>query len=129
MAQSIQYLNITVKELLFEHLLEKTTEGIIRKISDLNLKHLYFNETFDLNSLMEKRLSELSGGEKQKILFLRTIIKDAQIYIFDEPTAILDSDSIENIIKFMEVLKNGKIVVIITHETELFNIFDETINL
>lgn len=129
MAQSIQYLNVTVKELLFEHLLEKTTEGIIRKISDLNLKHLYFNETFDLNSLMEKRLSELSGGEKQKILFLRTIIKDAQIYIFDEPTANLDSDSVEDIIKFMEVLKNGKIVVIITHETELFNIFDETINL
>lgn len=129
MTQSIQYLNITVKELLFEHLLEKTIEGIIRKISDFNLKHLYFNETFDLNSLMEKRLSELSGGEKQKILFLRAIIKDAQIYIFDEPTANLDSDSVEDIIKFMEVLKNGKIVILITHETELFNIFDETINL
>lgn len=129
MTQSIQYLNITVKELLFEHLFEKTPESIIRKILELNLKHLYFNESFNLNSLMEKRLSELSGGEKQKILFLRTIIKEAQIYIFDEPTANLDSDSVEDIIKSLETLKNNKIVIIITHEAELNSIFDETINL
>lgn len=129
MTQSIQYLNITVKELLFEHLLEKTPESIIRKISELSLKHLYFNDSFNLSSLMEKRLSELSGGEKQKVLFLRTIIKDAPIYIFDEPTANLDSDSVEDIIKFLKTLKYNRIVIIITHEAELGSIFDETINL
>lgn len=129
MTQNIQYLNITVKELLYEHFMEKTSDSIIKKVSELNIKHLYFNETFNLYQLMEKKLSELSGGERQKILFLRTVIKDAQIYIFDEPTANLDSDGICDIIKFLGFLKENKIVIVITHEAELFRILDEKIYL
>lgn len=129
MTQNIQYLNITVKELLYEHFIEKSSENIFEKVSELNIKHLYFNETFNLSYLMEKKLSELSGGERQKIMFLRTIIKDAQIYIFDEPTANLDFDGICDIIKFLETLKENKMVIVITHEVELFRIFDDTVNL
>lgn len=43
-----------------------------------------------LNDLLEKDVKTLSGGELQRLAIATTLSKDAQIYLFDEPTAFLD---------------------------------------
>lgn len=43
-----------------------------------------------LNDLLEKEVKNLSGGELQRLAIAATLSKDAQIYLFDEPTAFLD---------------------------------------
>lgn len=43
-----------------------------------------------LNDLLEKEVKDLSGGELQRLAIAATLSKDAQIYLFDEPTAFLD---------------------------------------
>lgn len=43
-----------------------------------------------LNDLLEKEVKNLSGGELQRLAIATTLSKDAQIYLFDEPTAFLD---------------------------------------
>lgn len=45
---------------------------------------------FSLDVLMEKEVSELSGGELQRLSVAVTLSRDAEIYLFDEPTAFLD---------------------------------------
>lgn len=45
---------------------------------------------FSLDVLMEKDVSDLSGGELQRLSVAVTLSKDAEIYLFDEPTAFLD---------------------------------------
>lgn len=43
-----------------------------------------------LTDLLEKEVKNLSGGELQRLAIAATLSKDAQIYLFDEPTAFLD---------------------------------------
>lgn len=45
---------------------------------------------FALEDLLEKNVKSLSGGELQRLAIATTLSKDAQIYLFDEPTAFLD---------------------------------------
>jgi ATP-binding cassette subfamily E protein 1 len=45
---------------------------------------------FSLEELLEKNLKDLSGGELQRLMVAVTLSQDAQLYVFDEPTAFLD---------------------------------------
>ena len=45
---------------------------------------------FALDDMLEKHVSKLSGGELQRLAIAATLSKDAEIYLFDEPTAFLD---------------------------------------
>lgn len=45
---------------------------------------------FALDDMLEKQVSKLSGGELQRLAIAATLSKDAEIYLFDEPTAFLD---------------------------------------
>ena len=55
-----------------------------------------------LNSLMEKKLTEISGGELQRVAITLALSRDADIYLFDEPTAFLD---IEQRFEFAALLR------------------------
>ena len=45
---------------------------------------------FSLDNIMDKEVKDLSGGELQRLAIATTLSKDADIYLFDEPTAFLD---------------------------------------
>lgn len=45
---------------------------------------------FALEEIMDKTVKDLSGGELQRVAVAATLAKDADIYLFDEPTAFLD---------------------------------------
>ena len=47
-------------------------------------------KTFTLEEILDKQVKELSGGELQRLAVATTLSKDAEIYLFDEPTAFLD---------------------------------------
>jgi len=67
------------------------------------------------NSLVGERGIKLSSGQKQRIAIARTILKDAPILIFDEPTSSLDSIT-ENLIQdSLKLLMNNKTVIVIAH--------------
>lgn len=68
---------------------------------------------------LSKRVSKdnISSGQKQKILLLRALNKDADVYIFDEPLSNMDIVSKQHFAKVVESLINdNKIVIVITHE-------------
>jgi len=64
----------------------------------------------------------ISGGQKQRLLIVRTILKKADVYIFDECTSALDKDN-ENLVKKLILkLSEKNIVIVITHRTNMMNL-------
>lgn len=72
----------------------------------------------ELDELKDRMLSELSGGELQRVMIASTLAKDADIYLFDEPSAYLDVEqrlSVAKIISnILEVI--GKACAVIDHD-------------
>ena len=62
----------------------------------------------------EKGLT-LSGGQRQRIGIARALIRNSPILILDEPTAALDTESEEFVMKALEVLMKGRTVITIAH--------------
>ncbi len=74
-------------------------------------------ETLGISKLAEKRISELSGGEKQRVAIARAIVNDPKIILADEPTGALDSKTSAEIMNvFKELNSEGKTVIIVTHD-------------
>ncbi len=71
-----------------------------------------------LNIDMNKRLSELSGGELQRVAIVKTLQADADLYLFDEPSAHLDVEERLVISKVFRdfVSKKDKTIMVIDHD-------------
>ena len=83
-----------------------------------------------LDDLKNKVVSQLSGGEKQRVAIARVIVQDTELILADEPTGALD---INNSIKIMDILKKlnkkGKTIIVVTHNNEIANYCDRIINI
>lgn len=78
-----------------------------------------FLKIFEISELETSLISTLSGGEKAKVQFIRTVLYNKKIAFLDEPTASLDKKStilVEDIIVKMK--NEGKLILIITHDYE-----------
>jgi len=74
--------------------------------------------------------SQLSGGEQQRVAIARAIGHDPKIIFADEPTANLDNETSQLILKaFMELHKEGQTIVMVTHEEEYATLADRVIGL
>ena len=85
------------------------------------------NIAMDIYCILEKGIKDinmLSGGEKQKIEFVKTILKEAKVYIYDEPTAHLDQESKQEYYNYLEQQKE-KIVIMISHNNQEEKYIDE----
>jgi ATP-binding cassette subfamily C protein len=106
-------------------------ENITRGIVDYSVESL--NKLCDLFGLkniidLEESIS-LSGGEKQKVSIIRGILKNPSLIIMDEPISALDTSSINVLKQELSKRKNEAIIILISHNEELFDIIDEFIEL
>jgi iron complex transport system ATP-binding protein len=70
----------------------------------------------DIERYADQRVTTLSGGEAQRIEIARALIRDSDLYLFDEPLSAQDSASKVRIINYMKSLaKAGKTVLVIAH--------------
>lgn len=74
-------------------------------------------ELVGLSSLKKRQISELSGGEFQKMLIARALSTDPQIIFLDEPTANVDTKSRDAIFDILKELNKSKTIVMVTHDT------------
>lgn len=75
-----------------------------------------YTKLLNTEKLMDKNIFSLSGGEKQLVAITSVVAMDNKIYLFDEPSASLDHESIELLKKaILKLKKMGKIVIIAEH--------------
>jgi multiple sugar transport system ATP-binding protein len=71
--------------LAFGLMIKKVDPAIIKE------KVLKAAEILDLTTYLERKPSDLSGGQRQRVAMGRAIVKDAKIFLFDEPLSNLDA--------------------------------------
>ena len=99
-------------------------------ISLLNLEELDLREKELQKSIVGDRGgSSLSGGQRQRISIARALYRDAKILILDEPTSALDYLSSKSLFSLLQKIKKDKMIVIISHEREFLNYFDNYVDL
>jgi ATP-binding cassette subfamily B protein len=72
-----------------------------------------------LPNMLDYKLSEqtqFSTGQKQRLAFARAILREPELFIFDEATANLDAETESKIIDIVRELSSNKIIVVISHK-------------
>ena len=109
-----------VKSLL-SHSYDAPIEGSMIEnqiIQPMNIKKLY-----------DKRIDTLSGGELQKVAICSTLIRSADIFALDEPSAFLDVEDRIFLAKFIHrfIKARGKSAIIIDHDMQLIDLVSDTL--
>ena len=72
-----------------------------------------------LGDHMDKKPSQLSGGQMQRVAIARALINDPEILLADEPTGALDSKTSVQIMALLTEIANDRLVIMVTHNPEL----------
>ncbi|MDR0854377.1 MAG: ABC transporter ATP-binding protein [Clostridiales Family XIII bacterium] len=100
--------------------------GLFSNKKDLTKKILDISERYGLGVDPDKRVFDMSVGEKQTLEIIKVLYRGAKILIMDEPTAVLTPQEIEKLFKIIRNMRDeGCAVVIITHKlNEVMEISD-----
>jgi ATP-binding cassette subfamily E protein 1 len=82
-----------------------------------------------MEKLYEKNLKTLSGGELQKVAVAACLLREADIYALDEPSAFLDVEDRIALAKFLQryVRSYGKSAIIIDHDLQLIDLVADSL--
>ena len=80
------------------------------RISELSAK-------YGLNIDPYAKIEDISVGMQQRVEIMKMLYRDANILIFDEPTAVLTPQEIDDLMQIMHsLIKEGKSIIVITHK-------------
>ena len=80
-----------------------------------------------LDSMISDSVSNLSGGEKQRISLVRIMLRNPDMIILDEPTSALDKEGKKRLLEYLDSVRKDKLIIISTHDRELASWCDEEI--
>ena len=95
-------------------------------IKNNNIK-VFNNLKNGLNTQVGIDGNKISGGQKQIVLLIKSFLKNAKIYILDEPTTGLDPNIKNIVLDLIRRLSRDKTVIIISHDNDINKIVDESI--
>ncbi|MDD3751740.1 MAG: ABC transporter ATP-binding protein [Tissierellia bacterium] len=95
---------------------ETVNMGILKK-DDARKKVIDLSKRYKLRIDTDAYISDITVGMQQRVEILKMLYSDSEILIFDEPTAVLTPQEIEELMKIMKELVNeGKSIVFISHK-------------
>lgn len=97
-----------------------------KKEKEIALKNL---KILGIDNLKNKNFSDLSGGQRQKVLLARSLSATSKLLILDEPSNNLDSKSKEELYRVIKELneKHGITIIMITHDLDHDNLIGNKI--
>ena len=106
----------TIREHLSVHK-NITEEEMYNALEKVNLKD-FVEEHGGLDYELAIGAANLSGGQRQRLLAAKAILKDSYLYILDEAVSNIDDYSKEIVLNAFDSIKEGKIIIVISHDLE-----------
>ncbi len=107
--------NFTVTENIILGL--EPTRAMMIDIRTASARISELSKQYGLNVDPDAKISDVSVGMQQRVEILKMLYRDAEILIFDEPTAVLTPQEVRELMKIMRsLIDEGKTIILITHK-------------
>ena len=104
-------------------------DKINKSIRDSQLEDFINNSNLGLDLNVGDKGLNISGGQRQRVGIARSLYKNSEILIFDEPTNSLDRKTEESFLKVINTLKSKKTIIIISHNETILTNCDSIYNI
>jgi len=100
---------------------------LLEKVDERNMLDVMV-ERLQLETVMERSLDVLSGGELQRVAIAATICREADVYLFDEPSSYLDvKQRLQAARAIRGLKKDGKTVIVAEHDLAILDYLSDQI--
>ncbi len=106
-------------------------KGVVRDLLNKIQERMTVEEAakeFELEEVLDRELSKLSGGELQRLAMAATMMKDVDVYFFDEPSSYLDIYQRVKMARQIKKLSETKQVVVIEHDLAILDFLADSVN-
>jgi len=88
------------------------------------------SELMAVGHIIERKLGELSGGELQRVAICATLLKEADVYFFDEPSSYLDIYERMRMVGIVRSLaEKGKRVLVVEHDLAILDVLCDSVHI
>ena len=122
---------VAVKPQYVDHIPKQFTG----KVGEL-LAHADERKTMDevtaelgIDHLLERDVGELSGGELQRLAIAATLLRDVDVYFFDEPSSYLDIYERMRVVKILQRLSKEHRVIVIEHDLAILDVLSDLVHI
>ena len=105
-----------------------SVETLLRSVDERNLFDELIN-TLGIEKLLKRTIDQLSGGELQRIAICATMLRDADVYFFDEPSSYLDIYERMRIVGIIQELAKTKRVIVIEHDLAILDVLADLVHI
>ena len=112
--------------------LPQSVKGVVRDLLSKVEERMTLQEAaemFELTEVLDRELDKLSGGELQRLAMAATVMKEADVYYFDEPTSYLDIYQRVKMARIIKALSVEKQVVVIEHDLAILDFLADNVHL
>ena len=93
------------------------TTGLVLSLKEASQRIKTLSQQYGLNVEPDARIEDISVGMQQRVEILKMLYRNAEVLIFDEPTAVLTPQEIQDLLKIMRnLIDEGKSIILITHK-------------
>lgn len=94
-----------------------TLSGVSKSERKARAKHAL--EQVGLGDQLNKKPSEMSGGQMQRVAIARALVNNPDIILADEPTGALDTETSVQVMEILKSISNERLIIMVTHNPEL----------
>jgi len=125
--QEVLYTDTIRNNIVIERNITEEEFLLVTKITRVD--KILENKNIDYDFLLEENGSNISGGERQRIILARTLLKNSSIVLIDEGLneidTVLEKEILEDIFKYYK----EKTFIVVSHRKENISIYDRVINI
>ena len=114
--------NMSIKENL--SLIDSNHEHQVEACKRVGIHNFIMSLPKGYNTILKEDAVDISGGQKQLIALVRTLLSKSEILLFDEVTASLDPNTAKHVMNVLKNLKKDHTVIMITHKPKLMKMAD-----
>jgi len=89
-----------------------------------------YTNLLKIDHIIERKLNKLSGGELQRVALCATLLKEADVYFFDEPSSYLDIHERMRMVRIIQGLaERGKRVLVVEHDLAILDVLCDLLHI